>query len=283
MIRDAGPEDRAAVEALLLAGIDGAMFPLVNLRDHGLAPGCFPGPDQSASRFWLLGNCGVLALTRGGMLLPLLPAGTGVGGLGQALSGLTVAGAIGPATSVRPVLAALGLDRAAMQTLADEPGFALDLGDLVLPDLPDTRLVPLTKALRPLVTDWRAAYHAELLGLTEVEARVRAGQDIDGYLKRNSHRVLLHRGDPVALCGFNAILPEIVQIGGVYTPPALRGRGLARRAVALHLAEARDAGVARAVLFALSPAAARAYLAIGFRPIFAFTLALLARPVTMAP
>ncbi len=50
------------------------------------------------------------------------------------------------------------------------------------------------------------------------------------------------------------------------TPPELRGRGYARAAVALHLAEARDAGVPRAILFAANEAAARAYRAIGFRP-----------------
>jgi predicted GNAT family acetyltransferase len=73
-----------------------------------------------------------------------------------------------------------------------------------------------------------------------------------------------------------------VQVGGIYTPPALRGRGLARAAVALHLAEARNTGVSRAVLFAASPAAARAYTAIGFQPNGSFALVLFAAPVTIA-
>ena len=59
-------------------------------------------------------------------------------------------------------------------------------------------------------------------------------------------------------------MPEAVQIGGVYTPPALRRKGLARRAVALHLAEARAQGSEMAVLFAASDNASRAYEAIGF-------------------
>lgn len=50
------------------------------------------------------------------------------------------------------------------------------------------------------------------------------------------------------------------------------------RAVALHLAEARASGVARAVLFAASDAAACAYRAIGFQPAEPFTLFLLATP-----
>jgi predicted GNAT family acetyltransferase len=80
------------------------------------------------------------------------------------------------------------------------------------------------------------------------------------------------------MTGFNATLPEIVQIGGVYTPADLRGRGYARRAVALHLAEARGKGTARAVLFAANDAAARAYRAIGFQPAVPFTLFLLSTP-----
>ena len=68
------------------------------------------------------------------------------------------------------------------------------------------------------------------------------------------------------MTGLNAELPEAVQVGGVYTPPGMRGRGYARAAVALHLDQARRTGIPRAVLFAASDAAARAYTAIGFRP-----------------
>jgi GNAT superfamily N-acetyltransferase len=282
MIREAGPQDRAAVEALLLQRVEAAMFPLTNLRTHGLSRGRFPSDADTASRFWWLGPDSLLALTRGGMLMPLLSPGCDLTGLRVALQGLTVTGAIGPATGTRPVLAALGLDRLPMQKDEDEPGFSLPLSDLILPDLPGTRLVPATENHRPILQDWRCAYQQELLGTPPAEAATRAAADIDGWLMRGSHRLLLQHGQPVALCGFNATLPEIVQVGGVYTPPALRGRGLARRAVALHLAEARAQGSTRAVLFAGSPAAARAYQAIGFRPSFAFTLALLASPATIA-
>jgi GNAT superfamily N-acetyltransferase len=282
MIREAGPEDRARIEALLLARVEGAMFPLVNLRAHGLARGQFPSGSPTASRFWWLGDHSLLALTREGMLMPLVSPGSRVEAVPQALAGLTVTGAIGPAESVRPLLAALGLAGAPMRKDEDEPGFALALPDLVLPQMPGTRLVQADASHRPLLLDWRSAYHRELLGTPAEEAATRAGADIEGWLQRGSHRLLLQDDLPVALCGFNATLPEIVQVGGVYTPPAVRSRGFARRAVALHLAEARAQGTSRAVLFAASPAAARAYAAIGFRPTFAFTLALLAAPATIA-
>ncbi len=79
-------------------------------------------------------------------------------------------------------------------------------------------------------------------------------------------RLIWHRmRRPVATTGFNAALPEVVQIGAVYVPPAHRGHGHAARAVALHLAQARKAGTRRAVLFSASAVAGRAYLRIGFR------------------
>jgi len=35
-------------------------------------------------------------------------------------------------------------------------------------------------------------------------------------------RLLVQNGTPVAMTAFNAALPESVQIGSVYTPPAMR-------------------------------------------------------------
>src|SRR5438552_10624203 len=77
---------------------------------------------------------------------------------------------------------------------------------------------------------------------------------------------------------FNAMLPDIVQIGGVWTPPEFRGRGYARAVVAGSLLAARKQGVARAVLFA-DPAnerARRAYQFLGFRIVGDYGLVLLA-------
>ncbi len=74
------------------------------------------------------------------------------------------------------------------------------------------------------------------------------------------------------MTGFNATVDDLVQVGGVYTPPEGRGRGLARRAVALHLQEAREKGARRGILFANDPSAIAAYRAVGFRPIGRFVL-----------
>lgn len=55
-----------------------------------------------------------------------------------------------------------------------------------------------------------------------------------------------------------------MQIGGVYTPPALRGRGHARAVIAASLLDARARGVRRAVLFTAGANAEAAYRALGF-------------------
>jgi predicted GNAT family acetyltransferase len=104
----------------------------------------------------------------------------------------------------------------------------------------------------------------------------RAHQNVEDsythYAATGSHVALIEGDTPLAMTGFNAQIPDMVQVGGVYTPPPLRGRGFARRAVALHLAAS---GARKATLFSASDMAARAYRAIGFRQIGDWTLMLL--------
>jgi GNAT superfamily N-acetyltransferase len=283
MIREAGPDDRAEIEALLTARIAQAMFPLANLRAHGMGQGGFASGHTHALRVWIIDDGSVVALTQGGMLLPLLAGTPDLSALRPAMTGLPVTGAVGPAASVRPVLAALRLDHHPTQEDRDEPGFTLDLADLRIPDLPGAALEPATDAHRDRLIDWRAIYHGEVLGTPTEAARDRAATDIDRYIAQGSHRVLVLDGVLVAMTGFNATLPDIVQVGGVFTPAELRGRGFARRAVALHLAEARLNGVARAVLFAANSAAATAYQAIGFLPYQPFALVQFPSAITIEP
>jgi predicted GNAT family acetyltransferase len=73
------------------------------------------------------------------------------------------------------------------------------------------------------------------------------------------------------------MLPDVVQIGGVYTPPALRSRGYARAVVAGSLAAAAAMGVGRSILFTGrdNVAARRAYESIGYRRIGDYGLVVL--------
>ncbi len=268
MIRAAGTTDAAQVAAFLLQHVDGAMFPLSNLRNHGLADGDFASAHSHAMKVWMIGPGvgGIVGYTRQGMLMPMLPDGGDLSGLRAVLAGCDIRGAVGPAPQVRALLAALSLAGRPTVVNSDEPGFALDLAALHIPTVPGARIIAPALQHRTLMIGWRTTYQIAALGNQPGPAEVQAAVDVDGYLARDSHRLLFVDDTPVAMTGFNATLPEIVQIGGVFTPPALRNRGYARLAVALHLAEARAAGVVRAVLFAASTAAARAYVAIGFQP-----------------
>ena len=271
------PEGRAALEAALAAcPAHETMFLTANLRDHGLRAADAEGRHPNATAFWGAGGF-ALGLTRRGMLLPaggpLPPAGA----LAAALRGRTVTGAAGPAALVRPLLATLGLAGRPATLDDDEPQFLLDLADLRVPDGPGT-LVP-AAAHAEIALDWRHAYETEL----HPPATRWEGAGRPDWIEDDAFRLLVEDDRPLAMTGLNARLPDIVQVGGVYTPPAARGRGLARRAVALHLAQQRAAGVARATLFAASEAAVACYRPLGFRPIGTFALILWAAPAEVAP
>jgi GNAT superfamily N-acetyltransferase len=261
--------DRPAIEAFLNRHIATSMFPLSNLRRYGMA-----GGHARAVRFWIRWQAGaitdVLAVTDDGIVMPQCPTAPW-GDVKVVLTGMVVKGVLGGAEQVEAVRAALGLPQAA--GLHDvEPLYQLRLSDLRMPDVAGFTLGPLADAPRKLVVGWRRAYLEEVLPMPGEDFAMQAVKDVVSYGQADSHRVLYEGDTPVAMTGFNAILPEVVQIGGVYAPPDLRARGLARRAVALHLAEARKNGVDHAILFAASPQACRAYEAIGFARTGAFTI-----------
>ncbi len=280
MIREAGQADYEALEAFLLAHIDAAMFPMSNLRAHGIGQNGFASEHLNATRYWVVGPgvSGVVAVTRRGMILAVLPGRADLGALPTALASMTISGAVGKAMATRHVLAALGLANTATRRDKDEPGFSLSLADLVVPDAMGATLMPACERWRDTLIDWRAAYDHELLGTPFEKAQTEAEEEVSAFIKAGSHRVLLRGGEPVAMTGFNARLPEIVQIGGVYVPPDLRRRGHVGLAVALHLLEARAQGVRRAVLFAANEAAARAYRSIGFQETGSMALVLFDGP-----
>ena len=76
-------------------------------------------------------------------------------------------------------------------------------------------------------------------------------------------------GAPVAYAAYNAAVPTCVQIGGVWTPPDLRGQGFARAVVAGSLLAARERDVQRSVLFTEvdNHFAKSAYRALGYERI----------------
>ncbi len=269
----AGPQDLPEVEAWLARAPHLAMFPLSNLRQHGIG-----GDHPQRLTLWLTRQGGavrdVLALSKAGMVMPLLPSGDFAAAAGV-LRGHSVTGLIGAAGWVRPLQAALGL-RTALMLDQDEPHFLLSLADLRPQPGPGT-LAPLAEAPVGVIKDWIATYVRETMRMPEPGIPAEVEGRYQRYLSGGNHLCLMEGGRPLSMTGFNARLPDIAQIGGVFTPEALRGRGLARRAVALHLAQARDAGVTQATLFAASDAAASAYRGVGFEQVGMWSLILLAQ------
>ncbi|SER83608.1 Acetyltransferase (GNAT) family protein [Tranquillimonas rosea] len=260
----AGAEDLPDIERFLKRHGDVAMFPRANLDRYGL-----DGAADHAPTFWIARDgdevTDALTVTRGGAVFPILPSGDWEAA-SALLRGRTVTHAIGAAEYLRPLVSAAGLGRARTTLDSDEPLLARDLSPLAVPDGPG-RILPLAEVPRDTAIEWRSQYVMETLGIPQDRARSRAASEVDAAIAVGSHVMLFDGDTPLAMTGFNAALPEIVQIGGVYVPPERRGQGLARRAVALHLTAARERGVSRAVCFAASDAALRAYRGLGFERI----------------
>jgi predicted GNAT family acetyltransferase len=195
-------------------------------------------------------------------------------------SGRPIAGFAGPLAQVVAARAALGLAGARASLDSDEVLMSLLLDEVQAPlPLVDGR-VRGRRALaedRDLLVEWRIAYTLELLGKEpSPEVVADAADVIDAALAEDRLWVLEDGDARVAMTSFNAMLPDCVQVGGVYTPPALRGRGYARAVVAASLLEQRGRGGRRAVLFTAGADAEAAYRAIGFVATGRFGLVLLA-------
>jgi RimJ/RimL family protein N-acetyltransferase len=277
-IRPAQVDNAARIDLFLCAHIETSMFLLSNLRDHGPCGGA----HKNAMRFWMVEQggdlIGVFALSTIGGVLMQLPGFNGWDRIADTLRPYDITGIIGEADQCRALINAAGLGQEPSNLDTKEKLYTLGLRDLILPP-GETLLAPLDDATQDIAIQWRMGYHIETLGTPADEAPAMAQSDITAYRDRGSHRVLMDSDTPVAFTGFNAMLDHVVQIGGVYTPPDLRGQGHARRAVALHLQEARDRGATRAILFAANQAAERAYEAIGFHPIGNYNLTLFRGPV----
>jgi RimJ/RimL family protein N-acetyltransferase len=252
------------------------MFLLANARAAGLVDRGEPLQGTYVAAVETGKWTGVAAHFWNGMLVLQAPDPESLEPLARAAlhrSGRMLHGLAGPRAQVDGTLRALGLEGRATSLDSRERLYELTLDDLRVPDgLASGRVVcrrPEPSEL-PLLADWRAEFSMESLGVPDgddlraVSRRDLARQHADGavWIAREGDR-------PVSLTAFNARLPDVVQVGGVWTPPPLRGRGYARCAVAGSLLAAHRDGVKRAVLFTAeenAPARA-AYEALGFREI----------------
>lgn len=282
------PTDESLLETFLASHRDSSMFLRANARRAGLAYGGEEYQAVYAAAFRDDRMIGVAAHCWNGMML--LQAPEQIADLVRACvdwSRRPVTGLAGPLEQVRQARSALGLDAADASLEGTDWLYGLDLTELVVPvALSDGTIT--CRAPRPEERDtlcaWRLAYDIELLGATDSpEHRQRSARFLDAQIADGNAWVAVKDGAPVSLSAFNATLPDIVQLGGIYTPPELRGRGFARVAVAASLLVARERGASRAVLFTNSPSAARTYEALGFRRIGDYSLVLLRHTASNEP
>lgn len=274
-MRRAKLADMPAIVDFLERHINTSMFPLSNYAREGLN-----SDTPYATTFWFQDNAGtvtdVMARSNNGSIFPQIQTLNSKDAIAPC-AGMEITGIIGETAQVNALRNAFAF-RGKTKLDAIEPHFVLPLSDLHVPKLENATLVPLQDVDPDLMTKWRVDYEVEVLGSTPKDAQRMAEGDMITYVANDSHRVLIHNDLPVCTTGFNAALPNCVQIGGVYTPPDLRGQRYARTAVAWHLQEAKNKGVTDSILFAASEAAAKAYIAIGFRQIGQFSLVFFEQP-----
>ncbi|BAT53818.1 GCN5-related N-acetyltransferase [Nostoc sp. NIES-3756] len=264
--------DESLLENFLLQHVNTSMFLRSNWREGGLnnEGGRFQGTYVAAIEDDKI--VAVAAHYWNGMIVVQAPVY--LAEVAQAVmeqSDLFISGIAGPATQVEATKQALGLGNQPTQLDEQEILFSLTLQDLQVPPALASGAVqcrlPHTQELE-LLSEWSVAYNVETLGkLATPDLLPHCRREIELRQSTARHWVLIADNTPVAYTAFNACLPDIVQIGGVWTPPAFRGNGYAKCVVAGSLLEAKSQGVERAVLFTnfKNYAAQAVYRGIGFQ------------------
>lgn len=201
----------------------------------------------------------------------------------RVLTGIKLVRVVGEAPQAKRALAGLGMPDHGISWQGVEPGYALELENLEMPRNNGAVLLNYVDGPREIMAAWRRDYRITILATPLEEVDRAVAQDIEIFAEEDSHRVLMQDDRPLAMTGFNTSTPDVVQVGGVYTPPEARGKGHARVALALHLVEARALGVKTALLFAANEAAAKSYRAVGFRPNGELMTIIFKSPIEVSP
>lgn len=275
------PGDEPLIEAFLRPHADSSMFFRNNLLKGGLLDegqrfggtwtGLFLDGElvSVAGVFWN----GILQVQA-----PRFPAETAR--RAAANSPRPLRGVVGPWLQVRAAREALGLDAVPCSMDSREDLFSLPLADLRVPPALGSGRVTARVATQDdfdLLVRWGVDYDCELKGVRPDARLLQDNVDTaNTFIAAGEQFVLEAGGVPVSTCTWNAHLPDSVQIGGVFTPIPLRGRGYARCVVAGCLQIARDAGIERSILFTgvTNRPAQAAYRAIGFARVGDYAIAL---------
>ena len=270
------------MERFLLPRLESSLFLLSNSRASGLRDTGEAYTGTYAAAVEAQQIAGVVALCWNGTLLPQAPDAWIDELTSAAIDAAQrpVRAILGPASQVAAAYAGGQFPQAQMDET--EVLFSLDLARLIVPEA--LRIGSVTARLikerdLDLLVQWRTAYRTGSLGDADTpQLREQSRADLERSMREGRTWVLEEQGRPVATTSFNACIAEAAQVGGVWTPPELRGRGYARAAVAASLIDARNGGIGKAILFTpqRNIPAQRAYRALGFQEIGDYRVVLLA-------
>ena len=197
------------------------------------------------------------------------------------VSSRPLAGVIGPLAQALEALSVLGISRDELSADSPEILYSLSLDALTTPPSRDGQRLEARLAREadlPLLIEWTIAYDQETLSIAPTSTRrEQVRSDLKRKINEGTLYVMSDHDALVSKTGFNSEVPGIVQIGGVWTPPSLRGRGYARTIVARHLITARDRGIKKSILFTAydNLAAQKAYESLGFERIGDYAIMIL--------
>ncbi|EAR11101.1 GNAT family N-acetyltransferase [Reinekea blandensis] len=163
------------------------------------------------------------------------------------------------------------LTESALALNSREVLYELPLSQLTLPDVATqaaSRLSLATEDDMTFLLPWMIDYNVETLNATRGQALAEHCHDsLRNRIQLRNCFVFWQGGTPVATTGFNARVQTMIQVGGVFTPEAFRGRGYAQAAVGLSLQQVMQEGVEHCVLFTdeHNQAARGAYERLGFQ------------------
>lgn len=280
--------DEPALLAFLHQYPESSLFLLANLQNDRLSDP--DEPDRAIYAAAVVDNTiqGVASLTKQGMILLQAPAGAAAT-VRQVVShgGRKIQGIAGPWQQVVDVSADLELAEFPATAIGRESLFTLELSRLLIPDpltQPGVECRLATAIDLDLLTSWRLAFRTEVFGEWVQPLPVDAVRSaLQQEIATERLWLLSLNGVPVAMSAVNAEVSTWVQIGGVYTVPEYRNRGLARAVVAASLLAAQQRGIEGAVLFTGEhnyPAQA-AYQSLGFRYSIDFSLVLFIEPISV--
>lgn len=277
------PADESALETFLAGHAPFTMFLRSNMRNSGLidGPTAYHGAYAAkfvnghitdvAGHFWT-NNIIFFAPTAPVDLAQFLVAHTK-----RPINGL-----IGPWADCMAALDGLDLRAKTVDAVPHEEHlYRLALSHLKVPNALLDQSIAYRSAKNDdleTLTAWRVNYEIETIGYTPSPALEPKARDLMQLLIAEGNLwVVVVNNELVSMSGFNARLPDMVQVGGVHTPKHFRGKGYARIAVAGSLIDAKAQGVSEAILFTeeRNLSAKRVYEDLGFQHIGNYGLIML--------